>query len=272
MEDIACACHRFYVAHFDREMTILRERKFVDNEWAGVVAGLLGSESRKKQVEEGRAFLLRLGRHSGAESVTLNGVRRIKILEGQDPETRKMRSSEQPEAKTIWLAGDDPNTSENMLPFGWALAEITPEGSEPSHWAEPFDEYHKPAREWCKKLDARLGELRLQQAEEDRRRLAMEEQTCREAEAHAAEIARVAALGPEDRRIAEIRQRFEDARQRNDRKAGGALSQLFNAIIEEAKSWSAANRQAVIPLLDEIDKFLEGDRKKRRARIQGLLP
>lgn len=86
----------------------------------------------------------------------------------------------------------------------------------------------------------------------------------------APEAARIAAMGPEEHRITEIRQRFEQAKQRNDRKAGGLLSQLFNGVIEEAKGWAAAKRQSLIPLLEEINEFLEGDQRKRRAKIEGL--
>ena len=76
-----------------------------------------------QQIKAGNAFLLRIGRHSGAESVTLNGVRQIKILEGKGPDG-KLQSSYQSEAKTVWLAAETAADRSNMLPFSWVLVEL----------------------------------------------------------------------------------------------------------------------------------------------------
>jgi hypothetical protein len=68
-----------------------------------------------------RGPLLRLGRHSGAECVTIEGHRQIKIMQGkgQPPKTEK-------EATTLWLAADhpkpQPNQRRDLKPFGWVVA------------------------------------------------------------------------------------------------------------------------------------------------------
>ncbi len=67
------------------------------------------------------AFLIRLGRHSGAEAVTIEGNRFIKIMQGRDKAPRYLDS-----ATTVWLASDEPrpkNTS-NLFPFGWAVLSV----------------------------------------------------------------------------------------------------------------------------------------------------
>jgi len=267
-EDVARACSEFYVGRFGSDLTILKSRRFVDADWATVVEALL--RARKKQCDEGRAFLLRVGRHSGAESVTLNGVRRIKILQGEDPATRRRQSSEEPEAKTLWLAGNDPQATTGLLPFGWVFVEITPDGAEPPPWTEAFDQHHASVREWHTKLEARVAELRSQQANDEQRRAAEAERGRLEAEARAAEEARLAAMSPEERRIMNLRVRFEQAKLRRETKAGGPVAQLFNEAIETARSWAEPDRKKLIPLLEEINKFLEGDRKKRQAKIKTL--
>ncbi len=76
-------------------------------------------------------FPVRLGRHSGAEAITIEGVRNIKIMgkKGEKP-------SYGPKSTTVWLAGDAPKENSKLLPFGWAaieLQELDPTGS---LWAE----------------------------------------------------------------------------------------------------------------------------------------
>lgn len=69
------------------------------------------------------AFLIRLGRHSGAESVTIEGNRYIKIMQKKG-EPDKYSDH----ATTIWLASDSRNstTNNNIQSFGWAILELLP--------------------------------------------------------------------------------------------------------------------------------------------------
>ena len=62
-------------------------------------------------------FGIRLGRHSGAESVTIDGYRNIKIMQGKG---QKAFFSEH--ATTFWLTSNErkPNDMTRLKPFGWA--------------------------------------------------------------------------------------------------------------------------------------------------------
>ncbi len=63
---------------------------------------------------------LRLGRHSGAECITVEGHRQIKIMKG------KGKGSEtKNRATTIWLAAESksPSTNKSLRPFGWVVLE-----------------------------------------------------------------------------------------------------------------------------------------------------
>ena len=86
-----------------------------------------------KRLHDGDAFLLRVGRHSGAEALTLNGVRSIKIMQGRG---EKPKWEKQP--KTWWLAADDVSNKQGLLPFGWLLVEIDPKApdSQLQQWLE----------------------------------------------------------------------------------------------------------------------------------------
>lgn len=67
------------------------------------------------------AFLLRIGRHSGAESMTIEENRWIKI----SPPGKPHKFSDKG-ATTIWLASETskPNSNNGLVPFGWAVIEI----------------------------------------------------------------------------------------------------------------------------------------------------
>lgn len=67
---------------------------------------------------------VRLGRHSGAESITVEGYRKIKIRLG------KKDSTILDHATTFWLSSDHnkPTSNAGLKPFGWAsLTPLTPE-------------------------------------------------------------------------------------------------------------------------------------------------
>ena len=63
-------------------------------------------------------FPLRIGRHSGAECVTVNGARSIKIM-GRWGQTQNGAHS-----TTLWLAGDAHKATSNLIPFGWVALEL----------------------------------------------------------------------------------------------------------------------------------------------------
>ena len=67
------------------------------------------------------AFILRIGRHSGAEAVTIEGNREIKIMQGKGQPPKFLDH-----ATTIWLASetDKPDTDNELVPFGWVMMEI----------------------------------------------------------------------------------------------------------------------------------------------------
>lgn len=75
----------------------------------------IGCDSKLK-APEGNGIWVRIGRHSGAESVTIEGHRRIRIKgKGSDYHIG-------PAATTLWLAAPDRNQKGNqgLRPFGWA--------------------------------------------------------------------------------------------------------------------------------------------------------
>ena len=66
-----------------------------------------------------KQFLLRVGKHSGARAVTIDGLRDISIKESK---SRTLKH--QKEETTTWLYGEKSNSTTELLPFGWVLCEI----------------------------------------------------------------------------------------------------------------------------------------------------
>ena len=73
--------------------------------------------------------LIRLGRHSGAECVTVLGRRKIKIMQGKGNPPK-----EKDHATTVWLAAvaKKPTNPKSLWPFGWVLLEEI----SPRQWQE----------------------------------------------------------------------------------------------------------------------------------------
>ncbi len=120
LDDIFTHCNRFYLPKLNKELKLLREMGYADKNWLDQLENLL-SEHYLSRFENNQAMLLRLGRHSGAEAVTLDGIRAIKIMKGN-----KGKDSYEAEARTLWLSAGDEKSQQQMTPFGWIIIERNP--------------------------------------------------------------------------------------------------------------------------------------------------
>lgn len=118
---IAEACNGFYLGLFWRELAEIKERQYLKADWIKQMEDLMANGLLKK-LNDGQAFLLRVGRYSGAEALTLNGLRNIRIMQGKG---QPAKSGKHP--ITWWLAADQSSDNQNLLPFGWLLVEIDPQ-------------------------------------------------------------------------------------------------------------------------------------------------
>jgi CRISPR-associated protein Csm5 len=70
-------------------------------------------------------YLIRVGKHSGARAVTIDGLREIKSKISGGGRSRKPNKWETLEEETTsWLFGENPNKNSGLLPFGWLLCEV----------------------------------------------------------------------------------------------------------------------------------------------------
>lgn len=215
MQDVAWACNRFYRPLLEKEMSLLRNRSMLDEGWAETMASLLNNPKLK----DGSVFLLRVGRHSGAEAVTLNGARRIKIMQGR----RNSQPIYDKEAHTLWLAAEDISQNEGFIPFGWILAEPFPletpaqENESLKVLFEPFMQNLRQEGNRIADIQKALKEARaniLEQRELERKREEIRRQErARQEQERAEREASLAAMTEEERAIEVFRAFFEQSRQ-----------------------------------------------------------
>ncbi|GHT98137.1 type III-A CRISPR-associated RAMP protein Csm5 [Betaproteobacteria bacterium] len=115
---IAKVCNDFYLERLQAECKVLRAQRYA-LPWVESVENRLSENgAHGKAIAAGQGFLLRVGRHSGAESVTVDAPRTIKIMKGrgQNPDWSQ-------EATTLWLAAESKDQTEGLQPFGWIFVQ-----------------------------------------------------------------------------------------------------------------------------------------------------
>lgn len=235
LQQIAQNANRYHLKRFEAENRLLDERGLIHPEWLQHTRNLLAA--LKPQLDDGEIMLVRLGKHGGAESKTLSGLAQIKINEGKDPETGKQRSSFQQHTQTVWLAAQAATETHGLLPFGWALVEIDPQGG------------NAALQNWCQQNSSHLNDIQALQAKlHERKQAAAAQKAAIRAEAEAAERAKIeqaaaeqaaaaahaaelAAMKPADRLIADWTQKLRDFPfdPRNDTASNVFFNQLKTA-------------------------------------------
>ena len=327
IDEIALACNGFYRSILGDELQLLAQRGYVDTDWKKRIERLL--DALQPAFDAGRAFLLRAGRHSGAESVTLNGVRSIRIKDrrvekgfaneirdakrnytsmddnvliykGEEiPLPVKLRdlsvtkSGELyyflPKSKTLWLAGHERQAQRGLLPFGWLLVEIDPDGTD-----DPWRGFEPPAedRDWLRWVQERVESTRrAAQREQEKREAELRRKAEEEAARRAAEEAEAARKRAEFEALPEAAKRLH--RFQNELSAFNTTAPLnkdrfadlmgtINRLRDDAQAWSAQDRaQAADAIQAAFERFgwapsgLKSDRRrkqtaKRREMIDAL--
>jgi CRISPR-associated protein Csm5 len=264
---------------------LMRERGYLDLAWDKAIQQFLAAAGEK--MRRGEAFLLRVGRHSGAESVTLRGARNghIKIMLDKDPETKRQRFAYESDARTLWLAADEKDQSTKLLPFGWLLVELRPLDESDTDWPElkaACEPHLYAARAFKDKLTAqqiRLEQAKVEaearrQAEEEKRRLAMEEEARRQREEEERQ-ARLASMTKNQRGIESFKTKFaarvEQLRGGKDRQ-NTDYHQRAQRLAKDAldgQDWTAEERRAAADAIEEwLPKVVERIDKDQLKKLK----
>jgi CRISPR-associated protein Csm5 len=280
---IARACNDFYLPILQAEIRLLRGRGYLDERWAKSIELLLDASQAKR--EKGAAFLLRVGRHSGAESVTLNGVRKIKILLGKDPKTGDQKFTTMAESKTLWLAAQEKDQVNGLLPFGWLLVELEPWHAAPKDWpdlqrlCEPYLAEAQTLRNRLAALEARGADVRAaieaRRAEGVARAEAEAEAAARRVREEAERQARLAAMSENMKRVEAFKQemqvRAEQLRGSKDR-AHTVFHEKARALAKAAREesgWTVEERRAAAQAIEDwLPRVINVDMKDERKKLK----
>lgn len=111
IKTIVKACNNFYLNILKDEFARLEDSEYINEGWKKVARSCL-SGNIAREIEAGRAFVLRVGRFSGSEAITIDGARKIN------------RYEEKEQSKTMGLYSDSDKPVENMFPMGWVVVQL----------------------------------------------------------------------------------------------------------------------------------------------------
>ena len=266
-EQIAQACNRFYRPLLTKEMDIIRQRQYSSPDWIERMEELL--ESIAPMLDADKAMILRIGRHSGAEAVTLNGVRSIRIMQGKGKEPKY-----EPEPRTLWLAADSLDSRSNMTPFGWVLVEIDPADKLPAKLEQLFRQPDALKQDWLQKQQRRIAELQDKAAERKQREEAKRQAEIAEEQAAKEKAERLASMSDEQRAIEELRELSKTEQDNHRLVAQSHVVHRLSEHIKTAVDWPKEYRIELCDLAEEIYKplgMLRGKKgKQRKERIELL--
>ncbi|HOX50221.1 MAG TPA: RAMP superfamily CRISPR-associated protein [Fibrobacteria bacterium] len=121
LQEIAQACNAYAFRELNRELAESRNKSWFPPRWSQAMERLIACTA----LQTGHVFLTRVGRHCGAESVTVAGLRSIKIMGKKGEKPRQLDH-----ALTAWMAADSKGQERDLLPFGWILVETGERDSE----------------------------------------------------------------------------------------------------------------------------------------------
>lgn len=244
----------------EAESQLMQERGYLDETWRSTMQQLL--TAAKSKMQNGEAFLLRVGRHSGAESVTLRGVRDITIMMGREKQAEYAAT-----AQTFWLAADEEKQSQNLLPFGWLLVEAQPLSVPPGEWSElvtACEPHLATAHEFASKLAQ-------QQATLEQARNAVEAKRREEEERQA----QLAALSKNMQRVEQFialaKQRIEQllGKKENLNAAFHTTARTLAKDALEGADWNAEEKSAVANVIaDWLPKVVSGIDKDQLKKLK----
>jgi CRISPR-associated protein Csm5 len=264
-------CNDFYVPLLQQELQMLKQLHCLHEPWLALIDDLLNNELATL-FKAGHTMLLRVGRHSGAEGVTIDGARNIKIMKGKGNSTDYLDH-----ATTIWLAGDVAKSNKGLLPFGWVLIEIDP--SDTPVRLSLHAKLRQFNRALCEQQQATLAVLDAKKAEiiEAQQALAAKaaEEKIREAETLARreeKEAQLAAMSDEARTMAELIERMNNGEDKG-RNAGCAFAADAAGVADLAVNWAQPDKLLMHDLLIQLAEHFGINVKKQdkwKKRLKAL--
>lgn len=257
---LARQSNQYHLQRLRRELAVLDGRGLLDPAWKNGVSLLLSNQSSLgNKLEAGDAFLVRIGRYGSADSKTLTGegVASIKIMgaKGQPPTFEST-------TKTVWLAAQNETDQKHLIPFGWAVVEIDPQGdcTELQAWCQQQNQGRPNMAEHRAQLmqqreKAEIEKARLQ-AEADAKAAKLAAERKQEAARAQAMAERRASLSPRQQQIESFANELRDQHERFPTLRGkphgvwhNKAKELIKAALA-ADDWNADDKTALIEAVE----------------------
>lgn len=264
--EVAKVCNAYYLPKLKLELEQLsRQADYLDSDYVAAINDLIETEW-ETMLKANKVFVLRLGKFSGAQDKTLDGLRSIAIKVGKRDYENK------PETHEVRLAAEiDAKQKHGLLPFGWVL--VQQQGVHLPKTAQLLDQLavkrgSKVLQEQALQLkqeknDAQqqLEEQRAQQIQAEQAKL--EKQQQEQAEQAALE-AKKAQMTDEQKLIFELKLKAEQ--DKTSKGAGSALYNELRELIIAAQTWSAEDKAALREEAKAIFKHLGVDPKANKPK------
>ncbi len=267
------ACNAFYQPQLEAELCHPVLGDLLEKSWYELISGLLGNELGEL-IRARQGFLLRVGHHSGAEAVTLDGWRSIEIRQpgGQKPFPRSATTTQKRYA-SLTRAGDS-----GLLPFGWIWVDACDDGHRHlsdtvrqrlSTRSRPLLEAHRDRlarRE--EKLSQRTAELARMASEKEAAAAAARA----EEEASEQRARELASMSPNCRRVqqfvADFAARAEQLRGGREN-ANGVYHGKARALARDAAEWPGEERLLAAEALEQwLPKVVRIELKEERKKLK----
>jgi len=272
-EKLCDACNSFYLPQLQAELNHPHLSPMLNTAWRTLLNDLLINELNDLRKER-QGFLLRIGKHSGAESLTLNGVRDIKIMgkRGDLPSYR-------PETTEKRFASLTKKAESGLLPFGWIWVECCEDA-----FQYLSSGMHDKLQPHSSKVRAAQRErvLQIEEAQQARKLAAQkleqqhqEIETAAQLRANEEAVRQLAltAMTPNHRAIEELRAEIETKLKGGKLKIsdvfwGGHIKKLAEQALSGA-DWSAEEKVALADMLQEwAGKLMALDAKDLRKQLK----
>lgn len=159
----------YYLPRLENDVRLVQALK-LDSKWLIEIQSILQS-GLKKEIQDGNAMLLRVGKHGGADCNTVDG-RQIKIMLNEDQRQNPGNPNRMDKIRlcvfddkprTTWFCADDLANPGDYLPHGWIVL-----SSKNCEWLSKLSGYQRFQEKRQKQIDAEVQKAATAKLEAER--------------------------------------------------------------------------------------------------------
>ena len=288
IKTIVKACNQFYKNILKSEFERLENSERISEGWKKVASSCLTGHI-SKELDDGRAFLLRVGRFSGSEAITIDGARKIEIR------NIKQKTSEIKDSSgTMGLYSDTDKNPNNMFPMGWIIAQVDNDldlsidfyEKNTHEYLESFktilEKFEKSQKQQVEKFMKERSETLEKERKAKERKLAKQQEEERKAKEEAQKQAEFNALSEDEKHTIKIEEKLKDYKDKaeivkTNKDEYAKLTGFLSECEKETIQLEAQYRDKIAKLFEETFDIVEwhqpglgGSKNKKKRDKQKL--